>query len=79
MKRTTIMLPPDLRAQAGRHAHRLGISFGELVRLALGNFMSEKGQEPESDPLFSDEAVFTGKVPADLSANHDAHLYGEDD
>jgi len=73
------MLPPDMRAQAGRHAHRLGISFGELVRLALGNFMSEKGQEPESDPLFCDEAVFTGSVPADLAANHDAYIYGEDD
>jgi hypothetical protein len=31
------------------------------------------------DPLFTDEDVYTGPVPPDISARHDYYLHGEDD
>ena len=35
MKRTTVMLPPELKARAMRSARERGISFGELLRRSL--------------------------------------------
>ncbi len=77
MKRTTIMLPGELRARALRHAKRRGISLGELVRDALAARL--EGSEPpdERDPLFADTAVYRGPAPSNLSADHDRYLYGE--
>ncbi len=80
MKRTTIMLPEDLKARAENRARNQGVSLGELVRLALERLLerTRKGGGAE-DPLFADEAVHTGKNPRDLSEHHDRYLYGEGD
>lgn len=79
MKRTTIMLPAELKMRAERHAYELGVSFGELVRetlqLALEGGMTARTE----DPLFTDEAVYEGKTPKDLAERHDDYLYGDDD
>jgi hypothetical protein len=75
MKRTTIMLPPDLKNQAGRRARQMGISFGEFVRRALAGALTRDGIDAAEDPLFADRAVHGGEAPADASARHDDHLY----
>ena len=77
MKRTTIMLPPELKNRASKHAHRLGISVGELIRNCLNAFLDRPDDQTNEDPLLSDDAVYKGKVPPDLSSRHDHYLYGE--
>ncbi len=78
MHRTTIMLPPDLKARAQRRAQELGVSFGELMRQALeSELAASQGRTRGDDPLFADDAIFSGEAPADLSENHDRYLYDE--
>ncbi|MGD0898762.1 MAG: CopG family transcriptional regulator [Thermoguttaceae bacterium] len=77
MHRTTIMLPPELKAEASRRAQRMGVSLGELIRESLTAWLGKPGKSRTEDPLFDDDAVFDGPVPADGSANHDYYLYGE--
>ena len=78
MKRTSIMIPPDLRNRAEQRCRRLRISFGELVRRALEEHLGHGGAGEIADPLFADDAVWRGAAPADASANHDEYLYGRE-
>lgn len=79
MLRTTLMIPPALKARAQQRARELGISFGELIRQAIESQLSTSGTDPRADdPLFADQAAFTGDAPADLSVHHDRYLYDED-
>jgi hypothetical protein len=77
MKRTTIVLPPNLKIQAERHAGQLGISLGELIRQSLTSRLSSLRQPRNSDPFLADTAVFSGPSPKDLAENHDRYLYGD--
>lgn len=77
MERTTIMLPGDLKLKAERKAEKMGISLGELIRLSLKTQVGKKTDTVEDDPFLSDNAVFSGDVPDDLSLNHDKYLYGD--
>ena len=78
MHRTTLMLPSDLKIRAQERARALGISLGEYVRRALESELEEsRTDERAADALFSDDAVFDGQGPADLAAEHDRYLYGE--
>ena len=78
MDRTTLMLPSELKARAQKRAQDLGISLGQLVRQALELELGKEGADRQSaDPLFADEAVWSGRAPADLAANHDRYLYDE--
>jgi hypothetical protein len=72
---TTVVIPPDLKRRAMRVAAPQGLSFGEAVRRALEAFVEQDARPPARDPLFADTAVFEGRAPSDLSANHDDHLY----
>jgi len=74
MKRTTIMLPPDLKCRAERQARTLHISMGELIRRALEEELAADGGE--RDPFFSDTAIHEDDGPDDLAAHHDDALYG---
>ncbi len=77
MNRTTIMLPPDLKARAERRARDRGISLGELIRQSLATALTAAGTPRlASDPLFADDATWDGDTPPDLSAEHDRYLYG---
>ncbi len=77
MKRTTVMLPVELKARAVRTARERGISFGELLRRALATAVETSAAESSyADPVFADSAVFEGEIPADLSSDHDGYLYG---
>ncbi len=77
MKRTTVMLPIDLKARATRAARERGISFGELLRRALAAAV-ESPAATYDDPVFADGAVFEGETPEDLAVEHDGYLYGND-
>ena len=76
MKRTTIMLPQDLKARAELRAREQGLSLGELIRRSLRRTIEQPGTVAE-DPLFDDGALYDGEVPASYVADHDDHLYGE--
>jgi hypothetical protein len=78
MKRTTIMLPEELRRRAISSARQRGVSLGELIRESLDAAMPAVGYEAGPDPLYAD-VVFDGPAPRDLSTRHDEHLYDEDE
>ena len=77
MERTTIMLPPDLKAKVQKQANFMGMSLGQYIREAVENALEyqHRKQPVEADPLFSDDAVFSGKGPKDIAENHDQYLY----
>ena len=80
MKRTTVMLPLELKARAERLARARGISFGELVRRSLSAAVEPPaGAKYDEDPLLADSVVFEGNTPEDLSGRHDTYLYGTDE
>lgn len=78
MKRTTIMLPGDLRAKAKRVAKARGVTLGELVREALADKIAAPGgADAIFRPVALPEDVDLSRVPRDLAGNHDKYLYGD--
>jgi hypothetical protein len=78
IQRTTIVLPFELRQKVFAAAQKRGVSFGEFVRQALKQATAGNGNPSKrEDPLLQDESVFRGRVPKDVSKNHDFYLYGE--
>ncbi len=77
MKRTTIMLPEDLRRRAIFRARQRGVSLGELIRDSLDAALPNVSYDTGKDPLFED-AVFDGPAPRDLSTRHDKYLYDDE-
>lgn len=78
MKRTTVMLPADLKSRAMQQARERGISFGELLRRSLESALVSPTSAYD-EPVFADEVVFDGPSPSDLAVEHDGYLYGEDE
>ena len=62
MDRTTILLPPDLRERAARHAKAQGKSLAELIRDQLAAVVA--GEDPTDDPWLADGAVHGGPAVA---------------
>ena len=80
MKRTTIMIPNEMKAKAQNRAKMMGISFGCFVRESIKASLDNENAESNlyaQDPFFADKVVFTGEVPKDSAKNHDDYLYGE--
>jgi hypothetical protein len=77
MKRTTIMLPEELRRRAISRAKQKGVSLGELIRDSLDSALPHVSYDIGKDPLFED-VVFDGPAPRDLSRRHDDYLYGHE-
>ena len=80
MKRTTIMIPEDLKMRAIVRAKIMEISLGGFIRESLEKALKRPGKDGficDEDPFFADDAVFSGKAPSDLALNHDDYLYGE--
>ena len=75
MVTTTLHLPEEVRQQAELMAQRRGISLDEFVCDPLKHSLA---QVPTADSFFADHAVFQGEVPADISAEHDKYLYGDE-
>ena len=78
MKRTTIMLPADLRRRAFRRAKSQGVSFGVVVRESLDSALPALEWAVGDDPLFLDGAVWRGRSPRALARDHDRFLYGSE-
>ena len=75
MQRITVMLSPKLKVKARRRAKKRGVSLSELIRESLETALeTAEANRRASDPLFTDEAVFIGDAPSDLSRNHDRYL-----
>jgi len=78
MKRTTIMLPEDLKMRALKRADIVGLSLGGFIRESLEKSLQTSDvDQADDDPLFADNATFQGKTPADLALKHDDYLYGD--
>ena len=76
MKRTTVMIPEDLKIRATRKAYAEGISLGGFIRESLEKALRSDENELIEDPYMSDDSVYEGDIPADLAKNHDEYLYG---
>ena len=78
MKRTTVMLPLDLRARVIQRAAELDVSMGEYIRRSLRSSLEEIASPRRTgDALFRDSSAFDGRAPIDLGEHHDRHLYGD--
>ena len=78
MKRTTIMIPEDLKVRAFNRANMMGISLGGFIRESLERALDRSNDDQSvDDPFFADDAVFQGETPSDLGKNHDRYLYGD--
>lgn len=77
MKRTTIMLPSELKIRALQKANQMGISLAELIRESLETILSDSKEQAINDPLFNDDDIFHDQGPRDLAQNHDRYLYGD--
>jgi predicted DNA-binding protein len=80
MKRTTIMIPDELKMRAIKYASRMGMSLGGFIRESVERALEPTDGEPAADttdPLFADDAVFSGETPSDLAESHDDYLYGD--
>jgi len=76
MQRMTILLPSKLKAQAQRRAKERKVSVSDVVRESLeATLESAETGRRVADPLFTDEAVFSGEAPSNLARNHDRYLY----
>ena len=76
MKRTTVMIPDDLKIRAANKAQSEGISFGEFVRVSIEKALRTGNDEYPDDPFLSDNTIFEEETPDDLAQNHDKYLYG---
>lgn len=77
MKRTTIMIPEDLKIRAARRANAVGISLGGFIRESLEKALKSDSKVAHDDSYMSDDSVYEDDIPADLAQNHDKYLYGD--
>jgi len=77
MKRTTVMIPEDLKNRASRRASSTGISLGGFIRESLERALRTDTAVMNDDPFLTDNAVYEGNTEVDLAQNHDKYLYGD--
>ena len=75
MKRTTVMIPEDLKIRAAKRANAIGISLGEFIRESIEKALKSNPDGHFDDPFLNDTAVFEGETPVDLALDHDKYLY----
>ena len=78
MRRTTVMIPEDLKIRAARRANTAGLSLGGFIRESLEKSLKSYAAGTLDDPFLTDNAVYEGNTEVDLAQNHDIYLYGED-
>jgi hypothetical protein len=82
MNRTTIVLPDDIKAAALKRAQAEGVSFGSLVREALGKLLREPSQNAarrsrrQAVAALLEFGHHAPAGPTDLSERLDDYLYG---
>jgi hypothetical protein len=74
MKRTTVMIPDDLKIRAANRAQSEGISLGEFIRTSLEKALRDASREYPDDPFLADGCVYEEDTPSDLAQNHDKYL-----
>ena len=77
MRRTTVMIPEDLKIRAARRANSVGLSLGGFIRESLEKSLKSDTAGTLDDPFLTDNAVYEGNTEVDLTQNHDIYLYGE--
>ena len=77
MKRTTVMIPEDLKIRAAKRANSVGVSLGGFIRESLEEALKPEDAGTLDDPFLSDNGIFEGDTPLDLAQNHDKYLYGD--
>jgi hypothetical protein len=75
MKRTTIMLPEDLKMQAEKAARKSRVSLGEFIRSSIEKAVRHAIKSGPLDPFFADKTVWRGSAPRDGALRHDKYLY----
>ena len=78
MKRTTVMIPDELKIRATRRASSEGLSLGGFIRESLEKALKTDAAGTVDDPFLTDNAVYEGETEVDLATNHDTYLYGEE-
>ena len=76
MKRTTVMIPDDLKIRAASRAHSVGISLGEFIRQSSEKALRANTDGVLNDPFLTDNSIYEKETPVDLAQNHDKYLYG---
>lgn len=77
MKRTTVMIPEDLKNRASKRASSTGISLGSFIRESLERALRNDIPMVSNDPYLTDNAIYEGNTEPDLAQNHDKYLYGD--
>jgi len=78
MRRTTVMIPEDLKIRAVRRANSAGLSLGGFIRESLERALKSDAAGTLDDPFLNDNAVYEDDTEVDLAQNHDIYLYGEE-
>ena len=78
MRRTTVMIPEDLKIRAARRANSAGLSLGGFIRESLERALKSDVAGTLDDPFLNDNAVYEDDTKVDLAQNHDTYLYGEE-
>jgi len=77
MRRTTVMIPEDLKTRAAKQANSMGLSLGGLIRESLERVLKSDFAGTLDDPFLADNTVYEGETVIDLAKNHDLYLYGD--
>lgn len=77
MRRTTVMIPENLKIRAARQANSVGLSLGGFIRESLERALKSDAARTLDDPFWADNAVYEGDTEIDLAKKHDLYLYGE--
>jgi len=77
MRRTTVMIPEDMKIRAARQASSMGLSLGGFIRESIERALKVDDTRMPDDPYLADNAVYDGDAETDLAKNHDLYLYGE--
>ena len=78
MKRTQMYFPEEMLQQVRQLADSEHLTIAEIVRTAVGDFLANRKQitaDWDNDPIWGIVGQ-TATADGDLSANHDAYLYG---
>lgn len=79
LKRTQMYFPEELLQQVRQIADSEHTTIAEVVRNAVGEFLDRKKKKQidwDNDPLWDMLGQAEGSGRSDVSANHDAYLYG---
>ena len=78
MRRTTVMIPEDLKIRAAMRANSTGLSLGGFIRESLERALKSGADRTFDDPFWADNIVHQSDTVVDLAKNHDIYLYGEE-